>query len=77
MRSNLLVPRRESGRKEEGGRMDGVLLSCAPVLGDSPKLTHSWQQDRADQGGVGWILGKRHGAFPSVDGEMWMGASAI
>ena len=64
VRSNLLVPRRESGRKEEGGRMDGVLLSCAPVLGDSPKLTHGWQQDRADQGGVGMDSGQEAWGCP-------------
>lgn len=38
VRSNLLVPRRESGRKEEGGRMDGVLLLCAPSWGILPSL---------------------------------------
>ena len=32
--------------------MDGLLLSCSPLLGDSPKFTRGWQQDRADQGGL-------------------------
>ena len=44
------------------------ILPSSPVAGSKIEQTKE---------GSEWTLGKRHGAVPSVDGEIWMGARAI
>ena len=55
--------------------MDGwhAFVMC-PCTGDSPQFTNSWQQDRADQGGLGMDSGQEAWGRPSsgwgdVDGS--------
>lgn len=52
--------------------MDAFVM--CPCTGDSPQFTNSWQQDRADQGGLGMdsgqeAWGRRSSGWGDVDGS--------